>query len=123
MRAMTTRIKLALAVAGAFGLVACGSGAVPADKLARSEAALRSAQEASAANDPQAAVPLRLAQEQLATGKALIKKGDNERADFILSRAEADANLALDLARSDLARAEAQKTLEQVQKAKTGGTQ
>lgn len=111
-------LKISLVAAGAVALVACGSSAVPADRLARSEAALRSAQEVGAANDPKAALHLRLAQEQIVTAKTLIKNGDNERAESVLRRAEADADVALNLARSDLAREEATKTMENVQKAK-----
>lgn len=111
-------IKISLVAAGALALAACASSAVPADRLARSEAAYRSAQEMGAAQNPQAALHLRLAEEQLTTGKTLIKKGDNERADSVLRRAEADAELALSLARSDKAKAEAKQTMENVQKAK-----
>lgn len=118
-------IKISLIAAGALALVACGSSAVPADRLARSEAALRSAQEMGAANDPKAALHLRLAEEQITTGKTLIKNGDNERAESILRRAQADAEVALSFARSDIARKEAITTMENVQKAKqsaeTGG--
>ncbi|MBS2019464.1 MAG: DUF4398 domain-containing protein [Deltaproteobacteria bacterium] len=113
-----TSIKISLVAASALAIVACGSSAIPADRLARSQAAYRSAQEMGAANNPQAALHLRLAEEQLTTAKALIKDGENERADSVLRRAEADANLALDLARSENARTEATKTMEQVQKAK-----
>ena len=111
-------IKISLVAASALAVVACGSAAIPADRLARSQAAYRSAQEMGAANNPQAALHLRLAEEQLSTAKALIKDGENERADSVLRRAEADANLALDLARSETARGEANKTMENVQKAK-----
>lgn len=118
-------IKISLIAAGALALVACGSSAVPADRLARSQAALRSAQEVGAAQDPKASLHLRLAEEQITTAKDLIKKGENERAEFILRRAEADADVALSLARSEMARKEATATMENVQKAKqsaeTGG--
>lgn len=118
-------LKISLVAAGALAVTACGSAAVPADRLARSEAAYRSAQEMGAAQNPQAALHLRLAEEQLTAGKTLIKKGDNERAESVLRRAEADAELALSLARSDKAKAEAAQTMESVQKAKqaaeTGG--
>lgn len=111
-------IKYTLFGALAVGLVACGAGAVPADGLAKSEAALRSAQELGAEKNPQAALHLRLAQEQLAQGKALIKDGDNKRAEYVLGRAEADAEVAMNLARETTAKAEAQQTIENVQKAK-----
>jgi len=105
-------------VAATAGLVACGSSAIPADKLARSEAAVRSAHELGAEKNPNAALHLKLAQEQLAQGKALIKDGENKRAEYILARAEADAEVAMNLSRQSVAKAEAAETLQNVQKAK-----
>ena len=47
--------------------------------------------------------------------------GDNERADYVLIRAKADAELALAQAKEAQARAEAQRTLEQVKSMQSGG--
>lgn len=117
-------LKLIAAAAAAAGLVACGGGGpVPANTLARSEGAVRSAQELGAQQHPQAALHLRLAQEQLATGKNLIKDGDNTRAEYMLGRAEADADVAMNLARSAKAKQDAQETMVQVQRAKQAAAQ
>ena len=48
-----------------------------------------------------------------AQAKAAMGDGDNKRADFLLVRAKADAELALAIAREVAAKAEAQKAVEQ----------
>jgi len=82
--------------------------------MARSEASVRAAQEVGGQNDPQAALHLKLAQEELDQAKQLMNDGDNKRADYVLLRADADAELAVALARSATARVEAQQAMGQV---------
>ena len=100
------------------GASACGGMPKPEARVASSEGAIRGAEEAGAKSVPKAALHLKLAQEQREKALGLIKDGDNERAEFVLMRAEADAELALSLSREATAKAEAQKTLEQVQELK-----
>lgn len=105
--------------AAAVVLGACGaSGPVPADKLAQSQAAVRSAQELGAERVPPAALHLKVANEQLNLARKLIADGDNKRAEYVLLRAEADAEVALNLAREQAAREDAQRTIMQVQQLK-----
>jgi hypothetical protein len=99
-------------------LAGCGSSPVPVERVASSEAAIRAAQEVGAGQHPQAALHLKLAQEQFEQAKAMINDGKNERAEMVLRRAEADAELAVALARENSTKTEAQKLLEQVQEAK-----
>jgi uncharacterized protein YqfA (UPF0365 family) len=75
--------------------------------MADSAAALRGAEEVGAAAQPQAALNLKLAQEELARSKALMDDGKNEEADFMTLRAKADAELALALAREETSRVRA----------------
>ena len=114
MNAVSTLLLLALPI------TACGGYAVPTERMVSSEAALRGAQEVGAQNVPQAALHLRLAEEQITKAKALINDGDNERADYVLLRAKADAELALALAKEANAKADAQRALDQV-KSMQGG--
>jgi hypothetical protein len=101
----------ALAVAG----FACVSGApVPADKLARSEAAVRGAQEIGAERNAEGARFLQVARSEYEQGKKLVIDGDQERATVFLLRAEADAELAMNLTRETNAHAEADKTREEI---------
>jgi hypothetical protein len=99
-------------------LGACAASPVPAEKLALSQASIRSATEGGAEKVPPAALHLRIANEELDLAKRLISDGDNERASYVLSRARADAETAIALTHEADARADAQRTLEEVQKLK-----
>ncbi len=104
-------------------LVACGSHPAPNDRLASSQAALRVAQEVNATGTPQAALHLKLAQEQLDQAKQMMADNNNKRAEFVLMRAEADAELAESLAKEATSKAQAQQAQEDVRaaKARLGG--
>jgi len=78
---------------------ACASYPEPTTHLAASMAAVRGAETAGAEQVPQAALHLKLAQEQLAQAESMINSDDNERADGMAIRAYNDAELALALAR------------------------
>ncbi len=108
---------------GSLGLAACGSVPPPHEREASTTAAIRSAQEVGAEQVPQAALHLKLAQEQLDKGKALMNDGDNRRAEYILLRAQSDAELALAFARENKTRADAQALMERVRAARSGSPQ
>jgi len=74
--------------------------------MADAESAARSAKEVGAAGEPTARLQVRLADEQIADAKALVADGENERADYVLLRARADAELGLALAREQNAQVE-----------------
>jgi len=105
--------------AASIALVACASSPVPADRLAKSTAAIRGAHEVGAERVPNAALHLKVANEELTLAKRLIADGDNRRAEYVLLRAQVDADAALQLAREDQARTDAQRTLDEVQRVKT----
>jgi pyridoxal biosynthesis lyase PdxS len=92
----------------------CASYPAPVQRLAQAEAASRSAQETGANSIPQGQLHLRLANEEIARAQALMADKDNERADFVLMRAQSDAELALGEAREQQARDDARKALEQI---------
>lgn len=99
---MTTILK-PIALLALFA--GCASYPAPTQRMTSSEAAVRAAQEIGADKvDPRAALQLRLAQEELAAARAAMSRGENKRADFLLGRANADADLALVLARENTAR-------------------
>ena len=110
---------IALIGAASVALGACASSPVPADRLAKSQAAIRSAQELGAARIPNAALHLKVANEQLDLARKLMADGDNKRAEFVLMRAEADAETSIALAHETMARMDAQRTLDEVQKLKS----
>jgi hypothetical protein len=100
-RASNGRSCAALLICGAL-LSACGGGAPPSERLVTSEAAIRGAIEINAnIAPPRAQLHVRLAQEQVEKAKRFIADGMNERADLALRQAQADAELAIALARNE----------------------
>jgi hypothetical protein len=97
---------------------ACGSFPKPDARVSSSEGAIRGAQEAGAQGVPQANLHLKLAQEERDKAMALMKDGENEKAEYLFMRAEADAELANSLAREAAAKAEAAQTADQVEQLK-----
>lgn len=85
---------------------------------------MRAAEVAGAQNTPQAALHLKRAREQIDAGKSLMQEGENERADWMLRRARADADLAMSLATEEAQRqkaAEAKEELEQLRESMQRG--
>jgi len=93
---MNTKPKLMMM--GALALsAACASAPAPHDRLANATTSVRVAQEMGATHVPNAELHLRLAQEQLDKGRKLMDEEENEKADLMLKRATADAELAIAL--------------------------
>ena len=107
-----------LAAAIAAPLIGCAGAPKPEARMASSEGAIRGAREAGADNVPQATLYLKLAEEQRAKALELVKDGDNHRAAMMLGRSEADAELAVALARANNAQADAATAHEQVNELK-----
>jgi Domain of unknown function (DUF4398) len=98
-----------LLVAAPF-VAACGASYPPPNQpMADAKAADRTAAELGANQDPAAQLPLKLADEEIQQADAAMKAGDNRRAQFLLVRAKADAELAVALAREKSAKAAASK--------------
>lgn len=116
---MTLRLSLVSIIALALVAGCGGSYPPPTQRMADSESAVRAAQEVGGQNEPQAALHLKLAQEQIDQAKALMADGDNQRADFVLMRADADAELAVALARQATARQQAKDAQDQLAKLKS----
>ena len=114
------RTALILQLVGVVSGVGCASFPAPQQHMADSVAAVRGAEEVGAAAQPQAALNLKLAQEELARAKALLDDGKNEEADFMTLRAKADADLALTLAREETARVRAQQDESKVRAVESG---
>jgi hypothetical protein len=92
----------------AFFAVGCGSSAVPLERLTDAKATVRAAQEAGAQNTPQAALHLKMANDELASAQKAMDDGDNTRARLLLNQAQADADLSLALARGTSEKQQAQ---------------
>ncbi len=103
-------------------IAGCASYPVPAQRLANVESTAGAAQQNGADAIPQAQLHLRLAREGVAEAQTLIANGDNKRADYVLIRAQSDAELALAEAREQIARNDAKATLDQIAAIRASGT-
>lgn len=104
------------------GLTAgCGGAQPPIDLLASTQGAVRGAEEAGATENPDAALHLKLAKEQVAKAKEQMDDGDDEEAQLTLLRAEADAELAHALAEKAATVGEAAEAMDHLEKLKKDG--
>lgn len=78
----------------------CASVPAPSERIVSARAAIRSASEVGATGDPNAALHLKLATDNFDEADRLMRQDDNERANLMLMRAEADAELAIVLTRA-----------------------
>jgi hypothetical protein len=95
-------------------IAACATAAPPTERMEASAGAIRAAEEVGAARVPRAALYLQLAHEQSEHARLLIAKAtpaSQAQAASLLARAQADAELALTLARESEERALAQKAI------------
>lgn len=111
---MTRSLSLRLSLVSSLSIsalvaatIGCASVPVPQERLTTTEGSVRAATELGAADEPRASLHLKFAQEQLDAAKALIAAGDNARADIVLQKAFADAELALSMTRETAAIAQA----------------
>jgi len=79
-----------------------------------STSGIRAAEEAGAANVPKASLHLQLAKEELELARTLAANDKREEAVSMLSRAEADADLAIVLSHGDDEKSEAVAAMERV---------
>jgi len=114
---MTRQVVSVIWVAG-LCLAGCGSAAIPQEQLSAAQAAAKGAEAAGAPEDPRAMLHLKLANEQIEKAKALIAEDDNEEAARLIERAQADADLALLLAREARAKKDVAEANEQIEQLK-----
>ncbi len=101
------------AAAACIVLAGCATVPLPAEELEQTQATIRSAEVLGAESVPTAKLHLQYAKDEQATAKNLAARGD-ERALTLLSCAQADADLALVLARESQVRRQAVQAAEQV---------
>src|SRR4051794_2140007 len=105
--------------ASAVAIVGCAGTQAPNARVASSEAAIRAAQETGSRNVPQAALHLKLAEEQLQSAKGLIRDNDNKRAEYVLMRSQADAELAIALSHVAVSNSQAGTPLDEARAAQS----
>jgi hypothetical protein len=111
MKRVITRMVPACLVAV---VTACATPSVYSDRLAKSEASCRGAQEAGADDVPFARLHLKMAQDETDAAKKLEADGRDEEASRMLENARADAELAIGLAQQSHAEGLAQQAQAQV---------
>lgn len=79
--------------------VACGGSSLPPAKVADTQSSISAAAAVGADQNPQAALHLKMARDQLTEAQALIDSGKNDDARLVLERADADAEVALMITR------------------------
>ncbi len=94
----------------------CGGGSSPALHTEPSSSAIRAAEEVGANKLPGASLQLTLAKEELAHAKDLSDKGKKKEAVSYLTRAEADAELAILLSQQNAETVQATEALARVHK-------
>lgn len=95
-------------------MLGCGASAPPpTQQMADTQAAARSATELGAGAEPRAQLHLKLAEEQMSQAKSAMKDDENERAESLLLRAKADAELAVALMHEHDAKETSTKATEQ----------
>lgn len=99
-----SNLPLLLAVPFAWG---CGASfPPPTQRLADAQSVERSAREVGADSAPAAQLSLKHTQDQIAKAQDAMAAGDNQRADALLIRAQADGELALAQTREKMAHSE-----------------
>jgi hypothetical protein len=110
-----------LAAVMCLTLVGCAGQPVipaPTERRVQAEASLRAAEGAGASRVPEAAQHLEYARQQLADAERLLVEGEQEAAELRFMQAEADADLALALARSVPLEREARRATQQAESAR-----
>jgi hypothetical protein len=97
-----------------MGVTTVGCASSPPLRTEKTTSGIRAAEEIGATKVPQASLHLQLAKEELENARALAKHDEKQKASSMLSRAEADAELAVALSRADAEKAEAQVAMDRV---------
>jgi hypothetical protein len=98
--------------------VACGASAPPTLQQSKTQSAIRGAEVAGAEDTPKAKLHLKMAKDHLANAEQLISEEEYDDAALVLRRAEADAELAIALAKEEQARDRAEDLQKKVQELK-----
>lgn len=105
---------MVFALAIVTAAIGAGCASVAPLRTEASTSGIRAAEEAGAANVPQASLYLQLAKEELEQAKGLSVRGEKEKAASMLLRAEADSELAIALSHGDAEKSEALAAMERV---------
>lgn len=107
-----TNLALAIAMLSAGG---CATSELTQQKMVQTRAAIDAAKEFDADENPDVALHLRYANDQLSVAKELLEEGEERAAQRMLDRARTDAELAMALARTDRSRKDAEQAWQEVE--------
>lgn len=110
-----------LVLAALIALPGCASGTLPQQQLMDTQAAIASTEELGGNEDPDARLHLEYARDQLDGAKRLMARGDDDEAKRMLARASADAQLALELARTERLRKQSKAAWDEVDELRSDG--
>jgi hypothetical protein len=112
-RSLAMKLSL-VTVTLAAAAVACTPTPPPTARYATTSASVRAAHEVGADKIPDAQLHLAMAEDQLRQARRLMNDGDNNKAAWVLARAQSDAELAVALAREADTRAAADQVSAQI---------
>ena len=98
--------------------MACGGAQINQAKVTDAESSVRAAEAVGANEQPQAALHLQLAKDEIAEAQRLAKDGDGDGATLMLDRARADAELSMQLARTEQEQQKARQAWQKIQEMK-----
>lgn len=101
-------------------VVACGGSSLPPAKAADTQSSISAAAAVGADQNPQAALHLKMARDQLKQAQGLIEDGKDDEARLVLERATADADVALMITREAQAAANLKKSRGDVEALQSG---
>jgi hypothetical protein len=104
-----TMIRFASTALFTVLVVACGGSSLPPAKVADTQSSISAAAAVGADQNPQAALHLKMARDQLKQARLLLDDGKDDEARLVLERADADAEVALMLTREAQASANVRK--------------
>jgi Domain of unknown function (DUF4398) len=102
----------------ATAVSACGGAQLNQTRVTEVQGAMRAAEEVGANDQPKASLHLQLARDEMNEAKRLAKDDDGENAALLLNRAQADAELALQLARTEQEQQKARQAWQKIQELK-----
>ena len=92
--------QLALLMLG-FTAAACGGAQLNQARVAEVQSSVRAAEAVGANDQPRAALHLQLARDEMTEARRLAEDGDEDNATLLLDRARVDAELAMQLAKTE----------------------
>jgi 5'-3' exonuclease len=95
-------------------LCACGGAELNQTRVTEVQAAVLAAEQVGASDQPKAALHLQLAMEKLESAWRLAADGDQKNSNLLLERAKVDAELSLQLARTEREQESARQAWEKI---------